>query len=194
MSFQLWKDKEEVLRKNNLLQKNTSMWVSEDFVALLLLTLIHYQVRDRRLLKEGDKLSTSFLLSYPIKHTALQLHQQSSMSNLLWKGAKASWGVDQVCQVPEERGARCKVSFFILVHGSIQCIVLINCWTLFWWPIGQNLLFLRCFLQYDRLYVENEIYLYNEIEQRVERMIIGKKEVEVGTWSFSEKTNALKLS
>ena len=37
----------------------------------------------------------------------------------------------------------------------------------------------RCFLQYDRLYVENEIYLYNEIEQRVERMIIGKKEVEV---------------
>ena len=39
--------------------------------------------------------------------------------------------------------------------------------------------FLRCFLQYDRLYVENEIYLYNEIEQRVERMIIGKKEVEV---------------
>ena len=38
----------------------------------------------------------------------------------------------------------------------------------------------RCFLQYDRLYVENEIYLYNEIEQRVERMIMGKKEVEVG--------------
>jgi hypothetical protein len=37
----------------------------------------------------------------------------------------------------------------------------------------------RCFLQYDRLYVENEIYLYNEIEQRVERMIIGKKEGEV---------------
>ena len=25
VSFQLWKDKEEVLRKNNLLQKNTSM-------------------------------------------------------------------------------------------------------------------------------------------------------------------------
>ena len=66
MSFQLWKDKEEVLRKNNLLQKNTSMYVSEVFVALLILTLIHYQVRDRRLLKEGDKfsfsLSTSFLL------------------------------------------------------------------------------------------------------------------------------------
>ena len=37
----------------------------------------------------------------------------------------------------------------------------------------------RVSLQYDRLYVENEIYLYNEIEQRVERMIIGKKEVEV---------------
>ena len=27
VSFQLWKDKEEVLRKNNLLQKNTSMYV-----------------------------------------------------------------------------------------------------------------------------------------------------------------------
>ena len=54
MSFQLWKDKEEVLRKNNLLQKNTSMYVSDDFVALLILTLTHHQVRDRRLLKEGD--------------------------------------------------------------------------------------------------------------------------------------------
>ena len=27
VSFQLWKDKEEVLRKNNLLQKNTSIYV-----------------------------------------------------------------------------------------------------------------------------------------------------------------------
>ena len=49
------------------------------------------------------------------------------------------------------------------------------------WSKSQWQVFLRCFLQYDRLYVENEIYLYNEIEQRVERMIIGKKEVEVGT-------------
>ena len=54
MSFQLWKDKEEVLRKNNLLQKNTSMYVSNDFVALLILTLTHHQVRDRRLLKKGS--------------------------------------------------------------------------------------------------------------------------------------------
>ena len=66
MSFQLWKDKEEVLRKNNLLQKNTSMYVSDDFVALLILTLIHYQVRDRRLLKEGD---ICFQFK-SIKHTA----------------------------------------------------------------------------------------------------------------------------
>ena len=29
--FQLWKDKEEVLRKNYLLQKSTSMYVTEDF-------------------------------------------------------------------------------------------------------------------------------------------------------------------
>ena len=49
------------------------------------------------------------------------------------------------------------------------------------WSNSLRQVFLRCFLQYDRLYVENEIYLYNEIEQRVERMIIGKKEVEVGT-------------
>ena len=44
---------------------------------------------------------------------------------------------------------------------------------------GISKVLVRCFLQYDRLYVENEIYLYNEIEQRVERMIIGKKEIEV---------------
>ena len=30
-------------------------------------------------------------------------------------------------------------SFSILAHGSNQCIVLIICWTLFWWPSGQNL-------------------------------------------------------
>ena len=52
--------------------------------------------------------------------------------------------------------------------------------------------FLRCFLQYDRLYVENEIYLYNEIEQRVERMIIGKKEVEVGSVHWISIYSALK--
>ena len=31
VSFQLFKDKEEVLRRNNLLQKNTNMYVTEDF-------------------------------------------------------------------------------------------------------------------------------------------------------------------
>ena len=31
VSFQLWKDKEEILRKNGLLQKQTSMYVTEDF-------------------------------------------------------------------------------------------------------------------------------------------------------------------
>ena len=31
VSFHLWKDKEEVLRRNNLLQKNTNMYVTEDF-------------------------------------------------------------------------------------------------------------------------------------------------------------------
>ena len=29
-------------------------------------------------------------------------------------------------------------------------------------------------LQYDRLYVENEVYLYNDIEQKVERMLMGR--------------------
>ena len=29
--FQLWKDKEEILRKNYLLQKSTNMYVTEDF-------------------------------------------------------------------------------------------------------------------------------------------------------------------
>ena len=32
----------------------------------------------------------------------------------------------------------------------------------------------RVSLQYDRLYVENEVYLYNDIEQKVERMIMGR--------------------
>ena len=36
----------------------------------------------------------------------------------------------------------------------------------------------RCFLQYDRLYVENEVYLYNEVEQRVERMLINRMTVD----------------
>ena len=31
VSFQLFKDKEEILRKNQLLQKNTNMYVTEDF-------------------------------------------------------------------------------------------------------------------------------------------------------------------
>ena len=32
----------------------------------------------------------------------------------------------------------------------------------------------RVSLQYDRLYVENEVYLYNDIEQKVERMLMGR--------------------
>ena len=32
----------------------------------------------------------------------------------------------------------------------------------------------RCSLQYDRLYVENEVYLFNEIEQKVERMLMNR--------------------
>ncbi|XP_023346549.1 uncharacterized protein LOC111715457 [Eurytemora carolleeae] len=31
VTFQLWKDKEEILRKNNLLQKSSNMYVTEDF-------------------------------------------------------------------------------------------------------------------------------------------------------------------
>ena len=38
----------------------------------------------------------------------------------------------------------------------------------------------RCLLQYDRLYVDNDVYLYNEVEQRVQRVLMklpegGKK-------------------
>ena len=36
----------------------------------------------------------------------------------------------------------------------------------------------RCSLQYDRLYVENEVYLLNEIEQKVERMLMNRGSVE----------------
>ena len=32
----------------------------------------------------------------------------------------------------------------------------------------------RVSLQYDRLYVENEVYLYNDIEGKVERMLMGR--------------------
>ena len=31
---------------------------------------------------------------------------------------------------------------------------------------------LRCSLQYDRLYVENDIYLYNEVQERVEKVLM----------------------
>ena len=31
---------------------------------------------------------------------------------------------------------------------------------------------IRCLLQYDRLYVDNECYLYNEIEQRVQKVLM----------------------
>lgn len=30
----------------------------------------------------------------------------------------------------------------------------------------------KCLLQYDRLYVDNECYLYNEIEQRVQKVLM----------------------
>ena len=32
----------------------------------------------------------------------------------------------------------------------------------------------RFFLQYDRLYVENEVFLYNEVEHKVERMLMSR--------------------
>ena len=30
----------------------------------------------------------------------------------------------------------------------------------------------RCLLQYDRLHVDNDVYLYNEIEQRVQKVLM----------------------
>ena len=30
----------------------------------------------------------------------------------------------------------------------------------------------RCLLQYDRLYVDNDVYLYNDVEQRVQRVLM----------------------
>ena len=36
----------------------------------------------------------------------------------------------------------------------------------------------RCFLQYDRLYVENEVFLYNEVEEKVERMLMNRLSVD----------------
>jgi hypothetical protein len=32
----------------------------------------------------------------------------------------------------------------------------------------------RCLLQYDRLYVDNEVYLYNEVEQTVQKVLMKK--------------------
>ena len=86
VSFQLFKDKEEILRKNNLLQKNTNMYVTEDF--------------SRKVRKHREEL---------IKF-AISLRKMEPSA--------------------------------------------------------------RCSLQYDRLYVENEVYLYNEVEGRVERMLM----------------------
>ena len=34
----------------------------------------------------------------------------------------------------------------------------------------------RCLLQYDRLYVDNDVYLYNEVEQRVQRVLMKMPE------------------
>ena len=41
----------------------------------------------------------------------------------------------------------------------------------------------RCLLQYDRLYVDNDVYLYNEVEQRVQRVLM--KLPEGGKFFFS---------
>ena len=35
----------------------------------------------------------------------------------------------------------------------------------------------RCLLQYDRLYVDNDVYLYNDVEQRVQRVLMKIPEV-----------------
>ncbi len=34
----------------------------------------------------------------------------------------------------------------------------------------------RCLLQYDRLYVDNDVYLYNEVEQKVQKVLMKMPE------------------
>lgn len=38
----------------------------------------------------------------------------------------------------------------------------------------------RCLLQYDRLYVGNDVFLYNEIEQRVQKVLMKIPEAAAG--------------
>lgn len=42
----------------------------------------------------------------------------------------------------------------------------------------------RCLLQYDRLYVGNDVFLYNEIEQRVQKVLMKIPEAAAGTLIF----------
>ena len=83
---QLYKDKEEILRKNSLLLKGTNIYVTEDF--------------SRKVRKHRDE-----LLKFAREIRSKEPH-------------------------------------------------------------------LRCSLQYDRLYVENDIYLYNEVQERVEKVLM----------------------
>ena len=34
---------------------------------------------------------------------------------------------------------------------------------------------MRCLLQYDRLYAGNEVFLFNEVEQKVERVLMRSR-------------------
>ena len=34
---------------------------------------------------------------------------------------------------------------------------------------------MRCLLQYDRLYAGHEVFLFNEVEQKVERVLMRSK-------------------
>ena len=42
----------------------------------------------------------------------------------------------------------------------------------------------RCLLQYDRLHVDNDVYLYNEIEQRVQKVLMKIPELAAGMSSL----------
>ena len=86
VSFQLYKDKEEILRKNSMLLKGSNIYVTEDF--------------SRKVRKHREE-----LLKFARELRSKEPH-------------------------------------------------------------------LRCSLQYDRLYVENDIYLYNEVQERVEKVLM----------------------
>ena len=84
------------------------MCVWQDFVALLILTLIHHQVRDRRLLKEGDNQSNILLLHQQTSSEKVRKHREE-----LIKFAKSLRNVE-----PDARS-----SFSILAHGSNQYVL-----------------------------------------------------------------------